>query len=117
MLPRGNMTLYFKCLYYDVREELYRRHRRIVSHGSDRAVLALSELIANRIEGTPSRKSQAPAPHRSKFVLTTKDGQEVDMLPRRDAEHAVATAGAPITGEDAMILAPELTRMTTLMRV
>ena len=116
MLPRGNKTLYFKCLYHDVREALYQRHCRIIRAGSNRDVLELSKIIADRIEGTPSRKSQAPTAHRSKFVLTTKDGQEVEMLPPRSAEQAKATARATrITGDDAMILGLE--RTTTLVRV
>ena len=35
MLPRGNMTLYFKCLYFDQREALYQRHCRIIASGKD----------------------------------------------------------------------------------
>jgi hypothetical protein len=112
MVPRGNMTLYFKCLYYDVREALYQRHRRIVSHGSDRAVLALSDMIADRIEGTPARKSHAPAAHRSTFLMTMHDGKTVEMLPRQDA--AKAAAAAPVTGDDAMILG--LTSTKALVR-
>ena len=79
-------------------------------------MLELSKIIADRIEGTPSRKSQAPAAHRSKFVLTTKDGQEVDMLPSRTEERAkgAAAAATPITGDDAMILG--LTSTKALVR-
>ena len=59
MLPRGNMTLYFKCLYYDQREALYQRHCRIIASGKDRDVLELSRMIADRIEGTPSLEESA----------------------------------------------------------
>ena len=33
------MTLYFKCLYHDVREALYQRHCRIIASGKDGDVL------------------------------------------------------------------------------
>ena len=61
MLPRGNMTLYFKCLYHDVREALYQRHCRIIASGKDRDVLELSRMIADRIEGTPSLEESSPS--------------------------------------------------------
>ena len=68
----------------------------------------------DRTEGRPGRKGTPVTAHRSKFVFTTRDGQEVEVLPRQDAEHAKAAAAAPITGEDAMILGLP---STTLMRV
>jgi hypothetical protein len=34
-LPRGNFTLYARCLCYDARGDLYRRHRQIIRKGSD----------------------------------------------------------------------------------
>ena len=42
MMPRGNMTLYFKVLYHDDRETLYQRHCQILRRGSNRDVLDLS---------------------------------------------------------------------------
>ena len=52
----------------------------------------------------------------TKFVMTTRGGQEVDMLPSRSAEQTKAAAGAtPITGGDAMILG--LKRASALVRV
>ena len=46
------MTLYFKCLYYDQRGVLYRRHCGILDSGKDSDVLELTRMIAYRIEGT-----------------------------------------------------------------
>jgi len=71
----------------------------------------------DRTEGRPGRKGQPLMPHRSKFVLTTKDGQEIEMLPSRTEVRAKAASAAatPITGDDAMILG--LKRATMLVRV
>jgi hypothetical protein len=93
------MTLYFKCLYHDQREALYRRHCGIIQTGTNREVLELSKIMADRIEGTPSRKSQAAPVHISKFVLTTKDGQEIDVIQPRAEERAKVAPATPLTGE------------------
>ena len=71
-----------RIVFHDEREAWYRRYRRIIQKGSDRA----------------------PTTHHSTFILTTKDGQQVELLPSREAEPAKAAAAAPITGEGAMIL-------------
>ena len=105
-IPRGNMTLYFKCLYHDQRVALYRRHCGIIQAGTNREVLELSKIMADRIEGTPSRKSQAAAVHISKFVLTTKDGQETELFTPK-TQGAAAPAVKPPPAEDAMILGLE----------
>ena len=70
----------------------------------------------DRTEGRAGRKSQPLTPHRSKFVFTTKDGQEIEMLPSQPEEGARAAAVTTSrVGEDAMI--PGLERATALVRV
>jgi hypothetical protein len=104
-LPRGNMTLYFKCLYFDVRGELYRRHRGILENGTDRDVLELSKMIADRIEGTPSKKVVTTPPHVSKFTLTTRDGQETEPIaPKAERVAATPAVASPMPAEDTVIL-------------
>ena len=70
----------------------------------------------DRTEGRPGRKGQPLTPHHSKFVFTTKDEQEIEMLPSRpeEAARSAAVTTSPVGG-DAMILGLE--RATALMRV
>ena len=49
----------------------------------------------DRTAGRPARKVKPVTPHQSKFVMMTKDGQEVDMVPPQTAEQALAVAAAP----------------------
>ena len=78
------MTLYFKCLYHDEREALYRRHCGIIQTGTNREVPELSKILADRIEGTPSKKVATTAAHVSNFILTTRDGQQYRGVHARD---------------------------------
>ena len=98
------MTLYFKCLYHDQRVALYRRHCGIIQAGTNREVLELSKIMADRIEGTPSRKSQAAPCTSRKFVLTTNDGQETELFTPKTQGAAAPAAAKPIPAEDTMIL-------------
>ena len=52
----------------------------------------LTEIVDRR-----GPKGQPLTPHRSKFVFTTKDGQEVEMLPSRPEEAARAAAPSTLT--------------------
>ena len=114
MIPRGNGTLLLRIVYHDFRRRIYESHGKLVD--KPEGALAFMDRYIDRTEGRPGRKGQPLTPHVSKFVLTTQDGQEVEMLPSRSAEQAKAAAAATrITGDDAMILGLE--RATSLLRV
>lgn len=59
--------------------------------------LAFMDRYIDRTEGRPGPKGQPLTPHRSKFVFTTKDGQEIEMLPSRPEEAARAAAPSTLT--------------------
>ena len=62
---------------------LYRRHCGILENGKDSDVLELTRMIADRIEGTPSKKVVATALHVSKFILTRAEWDVVRNLGHR----------------------------------
>jgi hypothetical protein len=74
MLPRGNMTLFYKVLYHDEREALYQRHCRVIRYGSNRDVLELSKIMGDRIEGRPGHvdRPARPTSWRSRYVRCDK---------------------------------------------
>jgi hypothetical protein len=84
MLPRGNATLMLRIAFHDERVRWFRQLQRIIRKGSDAAFLKLNEVYLDRTEGRPGRKGTPVTAHRSKFVFTARDGQEVVREPRRD---------------------------------
>jgi hypothetical protein len=100
------MTLFYKCLYSDEREALYQRHCRIIRYGSDRDVLELSKILGDRIEGRPGPVGQERSAHSTTFVLMTRDGQEVELLPPTPPSPSgnAPAAAAAVSAEDALIL-------------
>jgi hypothetical protein len=63
LIPRGNGMLLLRIVFHDDREAWYRRCRRIVRKGSDRAFLALYDMYLDRTEGRPGRKGNPLTPH------------------------------------------------------
>ena len=63
----------------------------------------LTEFI-DRTEGRPGRKGNALTPHVSRFILTTRDGQETELFTPKTQSAAAPAAEKPIPAEDAMIL-------------
>jgi hypothetical protein len=89
-LPRGNFTLFAKCVHHDERETLYRRFVQIGRTGTNREVLALAELLGNRIDGLPTKKVKKTV-HRSREVLALAEllGNRIDGLPTEKVEKTV----------------------------
>ena len=100
-----------RIIYNDKRQKLYDQICALVDE-SPRSAFLFHQAYMDRTEGRPGRKGNPLTPPRSAFVLTTKDGQEIEMLPWRNDER-VKAAAVPVTGEDAMILGPS----TSLVRV
>lgn len=107
-LPRGNFTLFAKCVYHDERETLYRRFVQIGRTGTNREVLAMAELLGNRIEGLPTKKVGPTVRRESKFYLTMKDGTVIPALPEKVGGGATPVAAS---AEDAMILGLQPVRL------
>ena len=101
MLPRGNMTLFAKIVYHDGREKLYQRHMGILDKGTNREVLAMAELLGNRIEGLPTKKVETTVRREPTFLLTMPDGTVVPALPEKVG--GGTTPGAA-SAEDLVIL-------------
>jgi hypothetical protein len=112
---KGNGTLLLKIVYHDFRKRIYDGLGKLVDTLA--GALAFMDRYIDRTEGRPGRKVQQPTAHRSTFILTTRDGHQVEMLPEAEERTKPAATQGPVTGDDAMILAPELARMATLMRV
>lgn len=53
----------------------------IIRFGSDHNFLVLNQQYLDRTEGKPGRAGEARAYAPAKFVLMTRDGQEMEMLP------------------------------------
>lgn len=71
-LPRGNVTLMFKCILHDEREALYRAICRKIRRDGDYA-LAFLEKAGNRIEGLPVKKAEArQGSYGAVFVLSAR---------------------------------------------
>jgi len=107
-LPRGNFTLFAKCVYHDERETLYRRAVDIGRRGTNREVLALLDLLGNRIEGLPVKKIERTTRRESNFFLTMQDGTVVPALPEKVGGGATPAAAS---AEDAMILGLQPVRL------
>jgi len=107
-LPRGNITLFAKIVYHDGRAKLYQRHMGILDKGTNREVIALTEWLANRIDGLPTKRIEKTTPREATFVLTMPDGTVVPALPEKVG--AGATPGAA-SAEDAMILGLQPVRL------
>jgi DNA-directed RNA polymerase beta' subunit len=60
---------------HDFRKRIYDSLGKLVD--TPTGALAFMDRYLDRTEGRPGRKGQPLMPHRSKFVLTTKDGQEI----------------------------------------
>ena len=101
MLPRGNIVLYNKIIFHDARLRMYERDMRIIDKGSDLAYLALRKEITDRVHGTAGKHGEAPRQLEPTFVLTTRDGSEVPVLPKRVGAGSTPAAAS---AEDAMIL-------------
>jgi hypothetical protein len=62
---RGNMILFFKCVYCDARERIYQRDLTIIDKGSDRddlsaaVVLSLAKRSSESLGRCPARCQQA----------------------------------------------------------
>jgi hypothetical protein len=102
-IPGGNFTLFAKCVYYDEREALYQRCVRIARSGTNREVLALLELLGNRIEGLPVKKVERTERKPARFIFANGE----DALPERQSIGAGATPKTA-SPEDLVILGPEL---------
>lgn len=100
-LPRGNITLFAKIVYHDVREKLYQRHVGIVDKGTNREVLALTDWLANRLEGLPTKRVEVTQHREPKFYLTMPDGSVIPVLPETVGGGATPTAAS---AEDQIIL-------------
>ena len=81
MIPRVNGTLLLRIVYHDFRKRIYDSLGKLVD--KPEGALAFMDRYIDRTEGRPGRKGQPLTPHVSKFVLTTKDGQEVAPRMRR----------------------------------
>ena len=95
-IPRGNITLFAKCVYHDERETLYRRLVGIGRTGTNREVLILLDWIGNRIEGRPTKKVDRTERRISKFVFT--NGQ--DALAERRQSIGAGAAPKAASPED-----------------
>jgi len=102
-IPRGNGTLMLRIIHNDKRQKIYDQVCAMIDGSPEGAFRFLTEFI-DRTEGRPGRKGNAMTPHFSRFTLTTRDGQEIDVIPPRIEERAKPAAATPVTGEDAMIL-------------
>ena len=71
MMPRRDMTLFWRIVYHDGRELLLRRCGQILATGTNREVIALAELMTNRVEGLPTKKVETTRRREAVFVLTT----------------------------------------------
>ena len=95
-----------KVVAHDARERRLQRLLAIYEDGTNREVLALEELMANRIEGLPTKKVERRAFHHSTFVFTTKDGEQIPVLPPRErARSGAPPASATEQADAALILA------------
>jgi hypothetical protein len=104
-LPRGNGTLMLRLIFHDKRDRLYDNVSRMVETPAG-AFAFLQEYI-DRTEGRPVKKVERRSEHTSRFVFTTRDGQEVPALPApRLNAGTEATPAAPsrASREDAVIL-------------
>ena len=101
MLPRGNFKIFAKCVYHDERLTLYERCVRIGRTGTNREVLALLDLLGNRIDGLPTKHVDVTQRREPTFLLTMPDGSVVPALPEKVGDGA--TPGAA-DDEDAVIL-------------
>jgi hypothetical protein len=98
-LPRGNFTLFAKIVYHDAREDLYQRCVRMGRTGTNREVLALLELLGNRIEGLPTKKIEKTTHHEATFLLTQRDGSVIPALPSRGPVDQASEEDQIILGE------------------
>jgi hypothetical protein len=104
-LPRGNVTLMFKCILHDERESIYRAIVRKLRRDGDYA-LAFLEKAGNRIEGLPVKKAEArQGSYGAVFVLSGQDGEAQPAAPPRQLVRAGASpAASELSAEDELIL-------------
>ena len=103
-LPRGNGTLMLKIAFHDYRKRIYDSIGRLVD--TPAGALAFMDCYIDRTEGRPTKKIEKTVQHESRFVFTTKDGEEIPALPAPQKVGGDATAAA--STEDLVILGPEL---------
>ena len=102
-IPRGNGTLRLRIVFHDFRERIYNSLGKLVD--KPKGALAFMDRCIDRTDGRPGRKEQPVARHQTKFVLTTKDGQETELFTPETQRAAAAPAGPkPMPAEDAIIM-------------
>jgi hypothetical protein len=62
------------------------------------------QMFLERTEGRPGRAGQTQPSHVSKFVMMTRDGQEMEMLPPKPSNAPGGPTAPAISSEDALIL-------------
>ena len=104
-LPRGSVTLMFRCILHDEREALYRAIVRKIRRSGTYALHFL-EKAGNRIEGLPVRKVETSGQHfGAVFVFSTPDGRQGPATPSRQLVGAGnSPAASELSAADALIL-------------
>jgi hypothetical protein len=96
-------TLMLKVLALDHRERILRRLEDILENGTRREVLALYELMGNRIDGLPTKRIEKQVRRTTRFISMMPDGKEIDAMPPRQPVGSGATPAAART-EDELLL-------------
>jgi hypothetical protein len=103
LIPRGNGTLLLKIVYHDFRKRIYDSPGKLV--GTPAGALAFMDRCIDRRQGRPSRVGQAQPGPAPKFVLMTRDGQEMELPPKPASSPGGPTeAAVVVSAEDALIL-------------
>jgi hypothetical protein len=101
MIPRGNGTLMLRAVFHDIREKLYGSLCELGD--TPDGAYRFMQMYLDRTEGKPGRAGQAIPAHSATFVLMTREGQEMEMLPPTPSSPS-PTAGTAVSAEDALIL-------------